>query len=111
MPAEPLPTGPRRCRTSLPIRLIRPVISCFLEPESTNLNYLVLISFRLARDERKRFTGTEKLPKFCCFGLEPLGAERPNEPTRGRIPRSGSSFGVRYLRTLLRAHRSMAAAH
>jgi hypothetical protein len=43
---------PRCCRKSLPIRLRRPVITCFLGLESRNLNDLVLISFFLARETR-----------------------------------------------------------
>src|SRR5712691_8137085 len=44
---------PHLCRKSLPIRLRRPVIACFPDPEPRNLNYLVLIPFRLARARRK----------------------------------------------------------
>jgi len=36
---------PPMSRKWLPIRLIRPVITCFSETESRNLNNLVLISF------------------------------------------------------------------
>ena len=36
---------PRRCRKSLPNRFRRPVIACFLIPESRNFNGLVLIRF------------------------------------------------------------------
>ena len=45
----------RRCRKSLPIRLIRPAPSCFLKAESRKLKRLVLILFCLARDARERF--------------------------------------------------------
>src|SRR5216684_267394 len=48
---------PHLCRKSLPIRLRRPVIACFPDPESRNLNHLVLIPFRppRARDAGGRF--------------------------------------------------------
>jgi len=39
----------------LPIRLHCPVITCFPDPESRNLNNLILIDFCLARDARGRF--------------------------------------------------------
>jgi hypothetical protein len=38
---------PPMSRKWLPIRLIRPVVSCFFETESWNFNNLVLISFCL----------------------------------------------------------------
>jgi hypothetical protein len=43
----------------LPIRLILPVISCFLDPESRNLNGLVLIHRRIARDARGEIAPAE----------------------------------------------------
>ena len=46
---------PHRCRKYVPIRPIRPVISCFADPESSNLNRLILIPFCLARDAHGRF--------------------------------------------------------
>src|SRR5580704_11875676 len=39
---------PRRCRKYLRIRPILPVISCFPDPESRNLNWLILIPHGIA---------------------------------------------------------------
>ena len=39
----------------MPIRFSRPALCCFPKEESRNLNHLVLIPFRLARDARGRF--------------------------------------------------------
>src|SRR5215469_10568283 len=38
-----------RCRESLPIHLIRPVLTCFPKVRVNNLNHLVMILFCLAR--------------------------------------------------------------
>ncbi len=40
---------PRLCLKPLPSRLTAPVIACFPDPESRNINRLLLISFHLAR--------------------------------------------------------------
>jgi hypothetical protein len=45
-----LSSEPCRCRTSLPTRLLPPVIACFPSMESRNLDDLILISLCLARE-------------------------------------------------------------
>jgi hypothetical protein len=45
----------RRCRESVPIHLIRPVLTCFPNVETNNLNHLVMILFCLARGACGRF--------------------------------------------------------
>jgi hypothetical protein len=54
MPVSLVPE-PRRCRRYLRIRPIVPVISCFPDLESRNLNWLILIPHGIACATRARF--------------------------------------------------------
>jgi hypothetical protein len=60
----------------LPIRLILPVISCFLDPEFRNFNRLTLIPLGLARAMRERIAeGSSSNPRGRPRGIPiPSGA-------------------------------------
>jgi hypothetical protein len=76
-----VPLERRRCRKLLPIRLIRPAVSCFSEAESRNLNDLILISSRHARGSAEGSSGNaEQIRRVCP--PNPLSLARRASGTR-----------------------------
>jgi hypothetical protein len=103
-------TGPCRCRKSLPIRLRRPVICCFPETDSSNINNLALIPFfPRARRTRALRRGKLRQPAGPAARHPQPQAARPRS-CRPAAERAGAVGSARSQATSVAAARRAAVA-